>query len=97
MIRGRRCAAMVEAIQRPFRLFRCGPPPAPAAIGIGHQVKKTIPIITTPLAGRRRIISKLAQPKKLKGLNLIRPPPLWIWIAVVAVSLIVYLDTLAPR
>jgi hypothetical protein len=35
--------------------------------------------------------------KKMKGLNLIRPPPLWIWIAVIAVIFIVYLDTLAPR
>jgi hypothetical protein len=33
----------------------------------------------------------------MKGLNLIRPPPLWIWIAVIAVIFIVYLDTLAPR
>ena len=31
------------------------------------EVKKTIPIVTTPLVDRAPIISKIAQPKKLKG------------------------------
>jgi hypothetical protein len=44
-----------------------------SSIGVGtslrvtYEVKKTIPIVTTPLGGRARIVSKLAKTEKAEG------------------------------